>query len=230
MIISHKHKFIFIKCRKTAGTSVEISLSKICGTDDIITPVTKDDEKVRRELKFLGAQNYQKPKSEWTYAERWQYFRKGKKPKKVFYNHISSCEVVDLIPKEIWNSYFKFTIERNPFDKVVSFYFWRKANEKYDSVSDFILDGGLSQMQSYELYSIDKTSAMDKIYRYEDFPFFEKDLTERLNLSEPFKMIKYRAKSKSRKIRDYRKVLDDKAVELIKVAFAREIKLLDYKF
>jgi len=40
MIISHKHKFIYIKCRKTAGTSIEMSLSKLCGPQDIITPLT----------------------------------------------------------------------------------------------------------------------------------------------------------------------------------------------
>lgn len=230
MIISHKHKFIFIKCRKTAGTSIEISLSKLCGTKDIITPITEDDEKARLDLGFLGAQNYEKPKSEWSRSERWQYFKNGKTPKQKFYHHISCGEIVDLIPKHVWDSYFKFTVERNPFDKVVSFFFWRRGHEKYESVSDWILDGGLKQMPSYDLYSIDKFPAVDKIYRYEDFAFFEKDLTERLNLSEPFKMVNYKAKSKSRKERDYRKVLDDKAVELIKLAFAREIELLGYQF
>ena len=38
MIISHKHKFIFIKTRKTAGTSIELFLSRFCGPEDIITP------------------------------------------------------------------------------------------------------------------------------------------------------------------------------------------------
>jgi len=229
MIISHKHKFIFIKCRKTAGTSVEISLSKLCGLDDIITPIMEDDEKIRGDLGFPGAQNYHKPKSEWSYGERWRHFKTGEKPQR-FYHHISAKEITKFVSKEVWNSYFKFTVERNPFDKVASFYFWRKAQERYDSVSDFMLDGGIFQMESYDLYSIGRLPAVDKIYKYEDLSFFEKDLTERLNLPEPFQLIQQKTKSKTRKIRDYRQVLNEKAIELTKIAFAREIELLGYEF
>lgn len=83
-------------------------------------------------------------------------------------------------------------------------------------------------MRSYDLYAIGKLPAVDTIYRYESFDFFEKDLTEKLQLDEPFKMIKYKAKSNSRKVRNYKDVLDEKAIELIKIAFAREISLLGY--
>ena len=38
MIISHKYKFIFIKTRKTAGTTIEYNISKYLGKNDIIPP------------------------------------------------------------------------------------------------------------------------------------------------------------------------------------------------
>lgn len=229
MIISHKHKFIYIKTRKTASTSIEISLSKLCGPTDIITPITPNDEAERHNLGFPTAQNYQKPRKELGIMEQWNNFRTGNKIKK-YYHHIPATQIRKLIGEEVWNSYFKFTTERNPFDKVVSFYFWRKANEKYTCISDWLLDGGLSELESYDLYSTGKIVAVDKIYRYENFDFFEKDLTEILQLTEPFKMVKYKAKSTSRKILNYRDILDEKAVELIRIAFAREIELLGYEF
>ena len=37
MIVSHKHKFIFFKTRKTAGSSIQVALANHCGPDDIIT-------------------------------------------------------------------------------------------------------------------------------------------------------------------------------------------------
>ena len=42
MIISHTHKFIFLKSCKTAGTSIEVFLSAYCGPGDIITKIGED--------------------------------------------------------------------------------------------------------------------------------------------------------------------------------------------
>ena len=47
MIISHEHKFIFLKTKKTAGTSIELALSQLCGPDDVIPPITDSDEALR---------------------------------------------------------------------------------------------------------------------------------------------------------------------------------------
>jgi enoyl-CoA hydratase len=42
MIISHKHKFIFIKTIRTAGTSIEIALSEKCGSEDELDDTVND--------------------------------------------------------------------------------------------------------------------------------------------------------------------------------------------
>ena len=38
MIASFSRGFVFIKGRKTAGTSIEIALSRFCSEGDVITP------------------------------------------------------------------------------------------------------------------------------------------------------------------------------------------------
>lgn len=63
MILSHQHRFIFLKTNKTAGTSIEIALSQFCGPDYIIMPIPRKDELIREELSFRGPQNYGKPPS-----------------------------------------------------------------------------------------------------------------------------------------------------------------------
>jgi len=61
MIISHKHKFIFIKTRKTAGSSFELMLSTICGPDDVLTPLSPEEETIREQLSGGRARNYHLP-------------------------------------------------------------------------------------------------------------------------------------------------------------------------
>ena len=47
MIVSFQHEFIFVKTRKTAGTSIEMALTPFCGPDDIVTPIDPPDERSR---------------------------------------------------------------------------------------------------------------------------------------------------------------------------------------
>ena len=58
MIVSHAKKLIFVKTRKTSGTSMEVSLSQVCGPDDIITPISFEDELVRLDMGGTLPQNY----------------------------------------------------------------------------------------------------------------------------------------------------------------------------
>ena len=138
MIISHKHKFIFIKTNKTAGTSIEIALSKFCGPNDIITPISPEDEKTRMDLGYPGPQNYQS--RIWQYgiwnAIKWT-IKGGKRPH--FYNHISAKEVISIIGKKKWDTYYTFCFERNPWDRIISLYYWvikQNQDQQFKNLSD----------------------------------------------------------------------------------------------
>jgi len=101
MIISHKYKFIFFKPTKVAGTSVEISLARNCGDKDVITPLGEYSNKSDEDSYEHFARNYEG-----------------------FFVHIPPEEIKEKVSKKVWDSYFKFTIVRNPYDYLISRYWW----------------------------------------------------------------------------------------------------------
>lgn len=228
MIVSHKHQFIFLKTNKTAGTSIEIALSKVCGPDDIITRISPEDEATRRELGYRGPQNDKLsfPKH---FFSNWKAFvlTRGH-----FYNHMSAGEVRAALGDEIWNSYYKFCFERNPWDRVVSLYYWRCQQEPRPSISEF-LDSGVPKVlkrRGYGVYTIDDEVAVDRVCRFENL---EQELEQVCNqrLGLPEKLVLPRAKSGYRKDkRHYRELLDDEDRRKVAALFAREIALFGYEF
>lgn len=132
MIISHKYKFIFIKVRKTGSSSLEALLAQHCATDDIITPMPSSPE-------HKLSRNWERAVSSWRLPYRipelvfWQdtiqkYNGLSQRQQILrgnYYNHIRACDVKACIPNKIWNSYYKFCCDRNPWDKILSRYVWQ---------------------------------------------------------------------------------------------------------
>lgn len=248
MIISHKHRFIFIKTRKTAGTSLEVALCKYLGKSDIITPISPEDENARRAMGFIARQNYKKSISEFrvndlVYVARRMRNRmigkhgtsSGVWPSR-FYNHMPSHLVRDQIGIDIWNRYYKFSIERNPWDAAVSRYFWHYGNKKISHTKDrfrnFIQSEIGSHVPNYDLYSINGVPAMDLVVQYEAlFSGLEK-VSRVIGLSENVHevMKEIRAKAQFRRNVDYREMYDEESRVLVAKHFAREISLFDYVF
>ena len=147
LIISHKYKFIFVKTRKTAGSSIQMYLSGLCGSEDTFTPMDRAEQ-------FYTSRNYRgliNPFSQVLNTDS----RKGKIVQplwrfltfKKFYSHISAQEISRMVPMKIWDDYYKFAVDRNPWDKVLSHYHYsRQRFDKYDkdiSFDDFISSGDL---------------------------------------------------------------------------------------
>ena len=231
MIVSHKHKFIFLKTQKTAGTSIEIALSKFCGPDDIITPITPVDEKKRSELGHRHSQNFRA--SIWDYDARDIYRTlRRRKMKRKFYNHMSAKEVKELIGNDIWDNYYKFCFERNPWDRVISEYYWRYSEDKIrPTICEFIHSSDLLLLKKrgYWLYTIDGQISVDKIYRFENLAGALDEIKKILKLPE--KPVLPHAKSGFRKDkRSYRDILRQSEQAKIGEIFSDEIRLLGYEF
>jgi len=86
--------------------------------------------------------------------------------------HYSAIEYREANP-DIFNEYFKFAIVRNPWDRLVSNYFWHKQIElqpvcdlSFEDYIDFV-DENVAQYHQYGKVCDDKTIIVDKIYDYE---------------------------------------------------------------
>ncbi len=143
---------------------------------------------------------------------------------------MNALEIKTVVPSEVWKSYFKFTIERNPYDRIVSLFYWRGGFEKYDSVYDFLTSTKRKGLSTTDKYLINNKVAIDKIYQYEDLEGMTRDLSERFKLKVPLKLTTYKAKSNSRKEKDYRKVLDNNSKKWIEEKYSDIFERFRYEW
>jgi len=233
MIISHEHKFIFLKTKKTAGTAIEAALSELCGPSDVITPYREESEQDR---KGLPPQNYRidhplKPKRPLIRRllmrpERYYH------PSVGFYEHMPAWRVRDYVGQEVWRSYFKFAFDRNPWDRQVSWYLYKtKSKRSRPSFERFMASRARAFVSNYAIYTIEGALAVDFVGRYERL---EEDLNAALvkagvvgcGVSVPHTNVTPNKDSE----RSYRSYYSDRTRDLVADWYAPEIALLGYGF
>ena len=213
MIASHTHRFIFLKTRKTAGTSVEIALSKVCGTNDIITEISPEDEALRLAAGGRGPQNFESPPL----------------PRKA-YNHMGAKATRELVGEQAWADYFTFAIERNPWDAVVSLYFWKyKDRPELPDFETYVNEIWIEQLSNNRrLYRIRGQMALDRVLRYENLDADLTDVWRQLDL--PGEPDLPRAKGNARPAGHYREHFTDASRERVATVFADTIEAFGYEF
>lgn len=203
MIVSHKHRFIFIKTRKTAGTSLEVSLSALCGDEDILTPIQPHVDP-HRPRNHSG-----------------------------FFNHMPGHAIRATLGEDCWNSYFRFCVERNPWDKTLSYYHFINQRrmkgelsfEDYLTAADFCVDH-----PAYTEQGEPDLLLVDRVLHYEHL---NDELAEVFaHLGVPYAgSLDVQAKSEFRTDRrSYRDVLSAEQAALIGNAFRQEIRLFGYQY
>jgi hypothetical protein len=151
MIVCHEKKIIFVKTKKVGGTSFEIALSEFCGPECIITPVTPQDEDLRKSLGYRGAQNFTIGASNGNNQVD-------------FFNHMPSAHIRKNLPFNIWMNYKKITIVRNPYEVLVSKYFWRREQRDF---KDFVMSGDAGINENELIAPIFGEHKLDVYLKYE---------------------------------------------------------------
>ena len=229
MIISHKHKFIFIKTAKTAGTSIEVFLSQRCGPMDIVTPIIPPFEG-HYPRNYIASVNpirelLQRPDG------LLPALRSALTRRVQFYNHIPAWLVQKRVPAHVWSSYFKFCVERNPWDKVLSHYHMHAARAGRPLSLDQYLAQGRFPLNYFRYTDpTGKKIIVDRVLRYENLMDDLAEVFSKLNVHFEGSL-GIRAKSEYRTDHTpYQLIFNDEQRKIVEKAFAREIELHGYRF
>jgi len=182
MIISHKYKFLFIHLPKTGGTSIEKQFSTMDGVLSLSCPFGRT------------------PSAEGPRGRLADGLHFGLK-------HAKAHELQQLLGPEIWDTYYKFAIVRNPFSKTLSSYYhfekmadpnsefkegWAvdlRKNKPFKNINEFLLyEGGrgawpyVTQPMCGYLWADNKIDPSIEIFRFEEgLDLIIRQVSERIN-------------------------------------------------
>lgn len=216
MPISHQYRAIFVHIPKTAGTSVEAALG------------------MHGEKRDVGIMPYrnQAPDSEHLYGRH--------------LTHLSALAIkAKLNGSGAFDAYFKFTIVRHPWERLVSALAWREQKWAYGvtlTVAEFerLFWESYSQVlasratpvagtayllpQSSFVCDTDETLMVDFVARYETLEADWQIICDRLGVRLPLPV---RMRSHHRPYRDY---YTDETRQLVAHLYARDVSLFEYDF
>ena len=172
MIICHGLKLIFVKTKKTGGTSFEIALSKSCNADDIVCDISEGDELIRAELGFQGPVNFRRRQREKYLDPRYGEAHPNARIMGKFTSHIRSQRICRNMGEELFSSYTKVSIHRDPLDFLVSQYYYkmyRRGPERQIPFKQWLISGEnyKNVLINYRIAPVDGPFAMDVVLRQE---------------------------------------------------------------
>jgi len=127
-IISFEHRFIFVKTKKTASTSIEAFLRRYTTSEDIVTQLTPRDERWCAERGFLSSNYAADPKVESEYIRLClaglldEALELSKSTKRLYVPHMSVSKIKQMLELKgfCWDDFHSFTVERHPYSWLLS--------------------------------------------------------------------------------------------------------------
>lgn len=230
MIVSHQHRFIFVKTHKTAGSSLEVALARECASDDIVSHM---EDNIASGI----------PRNYGPTSDLGRWYNSSRILRKLidrhsprlgafYYEHMPAWRIRELVGEGIWNSYYTFCFERNPWDKVVSYYLWKQQGQhrRMPEFNDYLIRKAHRLPIDSPLYcDAHGEPVVDKIYEFRDLSAALDDLRGRLGLELPEPLPREKAAIAPSR-RPYTEYYNDGARERVGKLFHREIALMDYHF
>ena len=233
MIISPEINIVFVKNHKVAGTSIEVLLSQFCGEKSIITPISDEDEEVRKKEGGVGPINYKIPERRYTLKDWLRRIIKYKEPAP-FKNHNKYSKVKKYYP-DYYKSFFSFCVERNPWDKAVSMYFWelyyKELSREDLGLKKFLMSERAEIISDWERYADGDTVMVDSVLKFEELEKGMKEVAEETGVREFRKENLPRCKASYRKSeKPYWKIMDPECKERVEEICKKEVNEFGYKF
>ena len=257
MILSHKHQFVFIHCRKTAGSSIAAYLNQFIGPTDLQIGSWVDAREAggglnRRAIKEAASTAGLRAIAQ--HAR--QDIMSGRAPgltrlinagQKDLYRPIlgqkpehPDATLLKRYAGEAWDTYFKFCFVRNPYDRVVSDFKWRQRERAPIRFAEYLRrleDPGRPDPEgvvphpydNWGLYTIGGSIAADYVGRFENFLSDFETICATVGL--PFRPEALpHAKASTERAGTYREWYGPEEKAIVRRVFAKEIEHFDYSF
>jgi hypothetical protein len=210
---------------KTASTSLQIELSKCCGAQDILSEVNLKYDQVLQDIGYKGPQNCQMSFWKLQPQDWYRIIFMHKSPK--VSPHMTASRIQKYIGKFAWDSYFKFCVVRNPFDRAISLYYWRLKNlpDKPD-LNRYILSMKAGKLSTWNRYTINNELAVDLVCRYENLQLDLETVAAKIGI-EPL-VLPHAMTSFRKDRRDYHELINPEARAHIEHLCKKEIRAFNY--
>ena len=213
MLVSHRYKFIYLKARKVAGTTIESVLERYC--------VSPNDEK---SYEINHDANYKNTKHGIISS------RMRGKSGGGWYNHKTSFEIKRDLKENEWENYVKICNIRNPYDMVVSWFHYQTNTKgiNKEKFNNFVKNNSkLSLIINNKRIWSDNNKYDFEYIRFENMEEDLNRIMKKLGLPKYEIDIPHFKKS----IRgDWKEYYDEETKEIVYNLFKDEIELFNYKF
>jgi hypothetical protein len=214
VLVSHIYKFIYLKNYKVAGSSVESFFGQFC-----------INKKNKKNYSFQDKQDER--------ITQWGILgSRGTGKVTIWNNHKSAKSIKNDLGDELFHSYFKFCVVRNPYDLMVSSYFFEKTKNKFDyDFKSYCKTFKTPPNPNVERMFIDDVEVCQYYIRYENLKNDIIFVLDKLGITDyDMNDLPNHKSNYNPRDRCYKSYYDNETKEIVERLFKLEIEMFGYEF